>query len=367
MQLEKLKNFYQKWYRPDLMAFVVVGDIDINYAENKIKQHFSKLNKNENATIRPDYEIPDHQETFVTIAQDRENPYSIVYIYNKLNNIGNIQTLESYRKSILNSLIVNMINQRFEELMSKPNPPFIQAFSDYTPYFITKNKSAFILGALTPDTGLLSGLKALLIENRRVYLHGFTESELERSKKIILKSYEKAFNEKDKTESSTFASEYIRNFLYNEPIPGIEFEYNYVKKIIPDITLYEINNVAKNLLKPNSRVIVIQAPEKDNIILPDSNTVLSIVKSFDELVPESYSENLLKEDLLDNLKEKGKIISKKINKLYGIIELKLSNNVKVVLYPTNYKNDEILFNAISLGENLYYQIHYLFQQNLLKI
>jgi len=346
---EKLVEFYNKWYRPDLMALIVVGDIDVNYAENKIKEHFNKLILRENIPQRKEYDIPDHKETLVTIAQDKEYPYSVVYIYNKLNNTDNIQSLKAYRKSLIQALIVNMLNQRLEELASNANPPFIQGFSEYSSYFITRNKSAFTLGALTSDTTILSGLKSLLVEYRKAYLYGFSEQELERSKKILLKNYEIAYKEKDKTESSVLASEYIRNFLYDEPIPGIEFEYNYVIKTLPNISIDEVNNITKEILKPASRVVVINAPVNESVVIPDSSEILSIVKYFDEYLPEKQTEKIINENSLVNINRKGKIKKKIINKETGITELILSNNVKVVLYPTNYKNDEILFNAESFG------------------
>jgi zinc protease len=349
---ETLKRFYYDWYRPDLMAFIVVGDIDIDETEEKIKQHFSNIELLESQKPRLLYDVPDHEETMVSVATDKEAPVTVVQIFYKAD-AEKFETYEDYRRMLIYNLFTGMLNQRLNELKEKSEPPFINAETYYGSLW-ARTKYALQASALVSENGLETGLQALLEENLRVRKHGFTEGELERYKSNMLRYYERAYSERDKTESNTYASEYIRNYLEDEPIPGIEFEYEFAVKHIPGITLEEVNLAAKKLVKENNRVIVVNAPDKENIIIPSDNELLALVEEVEQSDISPYTDKLLSTELMGYIPQKGKIIEEKKIEEIDVTELKLSNGIRVVLKSTDFKNDEILMSAFSPGGHALY-------------
>ena len=348
---ETITRYYNDWYRPDLMAFVVVGDIDMDTTEIRIKEHFNRLETLKKPRKRVRYEIPDHNETLVTIATDKESPVTVVSVYCK-SDTKKFETYQDYRSMVLHSLFTGMLNQRLSELKELPQPPFINAGSYYGEFL--GDKSVFVSQALVSDTGIIKGLQTLLTENERLKLFGFTNGELERYKKILLNQYERIHNERDKTESSNFASEYIRNFLKDEPIPGIEFEYTYVKENLPGITLEEVNNLTGELVTSVNRVIVVNAPEKEGLVIPGEKDILAVADNVPESDISPYTDKISGSDLMPVKPEKGRILfTRKLDEI-DAVEMKLSNGAKVILKPTDFKNDEILFRAESQGgQSLY--------------
>jgi zinc protease len=348
---ETLTRFYRDWYRPDLMAFIVVGDIDMDSAEVRIKEYFGRLETFKQPRKRVQYEIPDHDETLVTVATDKESPVTVVSVYYK-SDTKKFTTYQDYRRMLLNTLFTGMLNQRLSELKDLPQPPFINAGSYYGTFL--GNKSVFVSQALVSDTGIATGLQTLLTENERLKLYGFTEGELERYKKILLNQYEQIYNERDKTESSNFADEYTRNFLEDEPIPGIEFEYQFVKENLSGITLNEVNDLTKELVTSHNRVIVVNAPEKEGLVIPGDSDVLSIANNIQSSKIDPYTDKVSGNDLMPVKPKKGRILfTRKLDDI-NAVELKLSNGAKVILKSTDFKNDEILFRAESPGgQSLY--------------
>ncbi|UCH13496.1 MAG: insulinase family protein, partial [Bacteroidales bacterium] len=349
---ETLKRFYHDWYRPDLMAFIVVGDMDVDETEAKIKQHFSNLNPPESPRPRSLYEVPDHDETLVSIAVDKECPLNVAQVFYKSDAEQN-ETYGDYRRMLINSLLTGMLNQRLSELTEKPEPPFINAETYYGSLW-ARTKYAFQASALVAENGIQEGLQALFEENLRVRKHGFTEGELERYKSEMLRFYEKHYNERDKTESSSYASEYIRNFLEDEPVPGIEFEYAFALSNIPGITLEEVNSAAKKLITDGNRVIVINAPDKENIIVPSEDELLALVSQVEQSDISPYADRQIATELMENVPQKGSIIEEKKIEEIDVAEIKLSNGVRVVLKSTDFKNDEILMSAFSPGGHSLY-------------
>jgi zinc protease len=350
--VEALKRFYNDWYRPDLMAFIIVGDIDPAEAEAKIKEHFGNLKMPKKPRKREYFNIPSHSETLVSIATDKEAPLSSVSVYYK-SEAEDYKTKNDYRREIMYSLFTGMINMRLGEIRQQPDPPFINA-AVYYGNFIAKDKNVFVSTSLPGDKGIETAFEAIMAENRRVQLHGFTEGELERFKKMLLNNYERAYKERDKTESNNYASEYIRNFLQSEPIPGIEFEYNFVKETLPGIKIEELNALIDKLLPTGDRVIIVNAPEKEEIKIPSEERLLSELSRLEKEELPPYEDKVTGTDLLSEKPEKGKILFSKKNEELGIVEYKLSNGAKVYLKPTDFKNDEIIMRAESWGgQSLY--------------
>lgn len=345
---QTLKQFYQDWYRPDLQAVIVVGDIDVAQVEEKIKKQFSAIPKRDNPKPLQVFPMPDHKETLIAIATDKEANYTAVNVYYKLPR-EKTKTLSDYRKNIANWCYSGMLNQRLEELQKQANPPFINAYSFYGNMVRTKDN--YVSNAMVKEDGIEKGLETVLTENERVKQFGFTASELERQKKDIVRYIEQQYNERDKTESGNYVYGYISNFLENEPMSSTEFDYDFFRKYVPTITLDEVNSLAKKWLS-NGRentVVVITAPEKKEAVIPSDEKILSILKNVQMKKLTAYKDNAIDKPLLAKKPNGSKVIAEKQIKEIGVTEWTLANGVKVVLKPTDFKNDEIQFSASSFG------------------
>lgn len=345
-KVETLKRFYHDWYRPDLMAVVAVGDFDADKIEGLIKSRFSKIKPAKQARKRPFYPVPDHEQTLFAMATDKEATRNNVSLYFK-HDVPEQGHIRDYRRSLVRMLYNSMLNNRLNELLQQPDPPFLFAFSGEGRFVRTKD--FYFIGATVQENGLLRGFEAALTEAERVKRYGFTQTELEREKKEFLRSMEQAYKEREKTESNTFAAEYIRNYLTGEPIPGIEYEFGISKILIPDIALDEVNHMAQNLIQEKNRVILASAPEKKGVTLPTEKDFLSVFDHVEQATLEPYKDVVSEEPLVPRKPRPGKIVSEKSIPEIGVTEWQLSNGVKVVLKPTDFKNDEILFTAFSPG------------------
>ncbi len=343
---ETLKRYYADWYRPDLMAVIAVGDFDKSVVESLIKQHFASLPAASTPRLRPTYDVPDHPQTLYAIATDKEATTTSVAVYNKLP-LLDPTTVGAYRQKIVEQLYTGMLNRRFSELAQKADPPFLNAMSGRG--LFVRSKEASILNALVKEGGIERGLEALFTESERIARFGFTPTELERQKRDALRSFERLNAEKDKQESQLFASEYIRNFTQREPIPGIAYEYELNKRFLPEITLDEINKLGKAWTGDRSRVVMVSTPQKEGLSVPDEPKLAAVIKTAAGKEIKPYIDTVGDQPLLDKLPEPGKIIKTGMKEAFGITEWELSNGVKVVFKPTNYKQDEIVFRALSPG------------------
>ncbi len=345
---ETLRRFYRTWYKPDLMAVIAVGDFDKAQIQTVIKQKFSQVPAPEHPTERPFYPVPGHQQTLYAIATDKEATGSSVSLFIK-HDVHDEDSEAAYRHSLVQALYHGMLNQRLDELLQKPDPPFLNAYSGQGRF--VRTKEFYILGAAVKANQIESGLEAVLTEARRVKEFGFTESELKRQKAELLRSMESAYKERDKTNSRAYASEYIRNFLNREPIPGIEFEYQLYKKHIPSITLDEVNRVSKELLTDSNRVVLVSAPEKEDVKVPTPQELVAVFDRVSHKEIEPYAEAVTSEPLIAQQPSPGKILFERKDPKIGITEWQLSNGIRVILKPTDFKNDEIIFRAYSPGGN----------------
>lgn len=348
---ESLKRFYKDWYRPDLMAVMAVGDVDVATLEEKIKTHFEKIPTAENPRPREIYNLPNHEETFIAIETDKEATFSQVQImFKDKDDSKSDKTIDDYRHSIVQSLFSQMINTRLDDLRNGENPPFVYGYSYYGSTW-AKTKDAYQSFAMTSETGQLEALKTLLEENEKVRRFGFNSGEFERAKKKILSRLEKANKDRDKTESRRIIGEYIRHFLTEEPIPGIVWEHNFHKDQLATITLEEVNSLIKDYIRDDNRVIVITGPEKEGLAkVTDSEVkeLLNAVKTT-ELTP--YEDKKIANTLIkDNqLPKKGSIVNTVYDEQLNTTTLTLSNGATVTYKITDFKNDEILFDAFSYG------------------
>ncbi len=343
-----LKRFYTDWYRPDLQAIIIVGDIDVNDMEQKVKETFGDIPAATAPRKRETFPVPDHTEVLTVVAKDKETAFPSVEVLFKKDPLPET-TIGDYVRYMNEMLFTGMLNNRFREVTLKPNPPFVGAGSYYGESY-ARTKDAYQLFANTSDTGMARSLYALIEENRRVLLYGFTPSEFELQKKQIQSFYDRIFNEREKEESYKYADEYAGNFLVNEPIPGIEWEYDFVKQHLSSVTLQDVNNLAAQWITKNNMVVTLNAPEKEDVKIPSAAEVSSVLSAVDIAAIEPYKEKVLATSLIDPGKLKpGKIISSKTDEELGTTTIKLANGATVLLKPTNFKNDEILFRAFSKG------------------
>lgn len=353
---ESLKRFYKDWYRPDLISVMAVGDIDVATLEAKIKSHFGKIPAVENPRPRPVFEMPNHKETFVAIETDKEASFAQVQVLFKDKEDAKPDiTVADYRHSMVESLFSQMINNRLDELRNSANPPFVYGFS-YHGGTYARSKEAYQSFAMTSETGQLNALKTLLEENERVRKFGFYQGEFERAKKDILANYEKSFKDKGKMESNRMIGEFVQHYLEQSPMPGIEWEYNFQKENLPTITLEEVNGLIKDYIKEENRVVVLTGPEKEGLAKVTEAEVRNLLETVKSADLQPYDDKEVASSLITDLPPKGSIVDYKKDDKLGTTTLTLSNGATVTYKITDFKNDEILFDAFSFGGNSLYSL-----------
>ncbi|NNM06332.1 MAG: insulinase family protein, partial [Gemmatimonadetes bacterium] len=343
---EVLKRFYRDWYRPDLMAVIAVGDFEGEYVENLIHEHMGKLTAPETPKPRTLYQVPDHEETLFAIATDEEAPISSVSLYFK-QPIQPQGSLGAYRQEIVEGFFNSMLNQRLRELTQKAEPPFLAAGSSQGN--LNRAKGAYILGATVEEDGILLGLETILAEAERVAQHGFTEAELARAKTQALRSMERSYEGRDTRSSSSFVGGFINHFLRGSQIGDIGFRYELHQRFVPEITVEEVNQLAKQWITPQNRVVTVNAPKKEGLSTPGEAELAAVMEAVDAEELEPYAEELADEPLLSDVPEPGTIVSEQRVDTVGVTEWTLSNGATVVLKPTDYRDDQILFRAFSPG------------------
>lgn len=341
-----LVDFYETWYRPDLMAVIVVGDIDVNDIEAKIKSQFSALKAKRPPIQRPNLSIPDNRETIVAIETDKEAQKTSVQLSYK-KPATRINTYADLRQVMLVQFFTGMLNARLSEISQSPNPPFIEARSGLSP--LVRTKSAFSVAAETNPQGLNRAISALLIEKERVRRFGFTPPELERQNKRYSAFLEAFYQERDKMGSLSFVQKYKNNFLTNIPFTDLGFDYQFGKTVTPTFTLEEINALAKNMFTEDNRMIIITGTDVENIKYPTQAEILKLLKDAETAAVKPYTENVASEPLVKELPATAKIVDEKNDNKSGITTWTLSNGVKIILKPTDFKADEITMNAYSPG------------------
>ncbi|MDA0347870.1 MAG: insulinase family protein [Verrucomicrobia bacterium] len=339
-------DFYNNYYRPNLMALIAVGDFETEKMESLIRRQFSHLKNPEDGRPRTEFEIPGHTETLSSIATDPELSSTSVSINYKRAK-KTMKTEGDYRRVIAESLYSTMLNGRLRERGEQKNPPYLRG---------SIRKSGFIgpldmvsQSASVEEGKFAEGLKTVLLEHKRAKAGGFTESELSRAKSNLLRSYQQSFRERDQRRSSSHAGELTSHFLEDEPVPGIEFELNLVERILPTLSLDVVNHIADDWITETNRVILYSAPEKNGVPVPTEADILAVVKEAENTSFESYEEADLSSPLLKNEPRAGKIVKELHHEEVDVTEWTLSNGVRVVLKKTDFKNDQIIFTSFSPG------------------
>ncbi len=345
---EVVRKFYKDWYRPDLMAVIVVGDIDPVKAENLVKKYFAPLKNpvNERPRIKPP--VPPYSKSAAEVVTDKEaTNYSFLVVYSAEKNEA-ATTLGGYKNDLIKEIFSTILNQRLRELTQKENPPFVFANAGFSSF--ARGYESFIAQIVTGNSGNLDGLKAFEEELARVKKYGVTAAELERTKTNMLTSVERQLNEKNKTESAAYVEEYLRNFLENEPIPGIVKEAQYYKELLPQIKVEDVNALTKKLKRDSNEFIALTGPEPAvGIALPTSQDLLAVSSAVAKMDIKPYEEKTIATTLLNKLPVAGKIFETKKNEVLGTTDFTLSNGITVTLKHTDFKNDQVLMSAIRPG------------------
>lgn len=346
-----IKDYYAKWYRPDLQGIIIVGDINVDEMEAKLKMTFADVKAPINAAERVYYPVKDNEKPIVFIGKDKEVETPSISIFFKQdatpdsmkNNIGYLAT------NYMVHMATSMLNSRLSEISQTATPPFIGAGCSYGNFFVAKTKEAFNISADTKIDGLELGLTTLLQELERAKRFGFTETEYERARANYLQRLESAYNERGKTKSASYVNEYVEHFLNKEPIPGIDVEYATMNKIAPNVPVQVINQIIQQLVTDKNQVVVIAGPDKEEAVYPTKEKVTSLLAGMNTLELKAYEDKVSNEPLLAETPKGGKIVSEKANDVFGTTKLVLSNGVTVYIKQTDFKADEIKMQGTSLG------------------
>lgn len=345
---EQLTRFYRDWYRPDLMAVIVVGDVDRDATVALIKSHFSGLAAPRPARPRPAYDVPDHPAPRYAVVSDRETTVTSVEV-SDMPAARSQSTVGGYRALMLDQLFGGMLDARLDELTQRENPPFIRAAAARGLFQTPRTRDESVLQALVPADGVTRGLDALLTEWQRVVRFGFTATELERAKQAMMAGYERVVTESPDRESSSRADEYTRNFLQGEALPTIWQELAFHRRFVPGITLAEINALARDWFPGRNRVVIVSAPEAAGVALPGAPELAAVEKAAASKRLTPYQDTAAGEPLMKAPPAPGRIVNTTTRPELGITEWTLSNGATVVLKPTKLKEDQVLFRAVAPG------------------
>lgn len=351
-EYQTLRDYYHKWYRPDLQGIIIVGDVDVDAIEARIKEMYADIPTPVDPAKRTLFEIADNEEPIVAICSDPEQTLYEIQMFYKQDAVPFEQrnTFEYWTQQYVNEIISAMFNSRMKEIAQKPNPPFINAYGYYGFYYIAPTKDAWNGGAIAKDlTGIDEALTAIIHENNRMQQFGFTASEYERAKADFMKQIESQYEDKDNQKNGSYVYECLYNFLINEPMPGIEREYNLYQNIIPNLPLEYINMYTKELISEDNLVITLTAPQKEDEILPTKEELLEIYEKANADSVEAYKEEVFDGPIVKNLPKPGKIKKEEAFPEFNAVQWTLSNDIKVIYKQTKYKEDEILFAANSFG------------------
>jgi zinc protease len=352
---ETLRDFYHDWYRTDLQAIAIVGDVDVEKVEAKVKEMFSNIEAVENPKERPDFEIPEHDETYFVVATDDEASQSSInlYIFDE-NKDGQEKTYDDLREMYIRSLYNSMTGQRISELLQKGTPPFINGSTQRGGF--VRGYDAYMIGATANDGEEAKALEAIMTETQRVKQHGFVESELERAKTNMLTRLESRYNERDKITNDQYCREFAQNFLTEEPVPGIEEEFRFAKEILPTITVEEISTKADEWITQKNRAIVITGPTDAEHLSEDE--AMAIINKVEAMDVEPYVDAASGTSLISEELKGADVVSEKKLDDFDAVEWTLGNNTKVVYRHADYEKDNVSLRAFSMGGSSLWDAEY---------
>ena len=343
---QRLLDFYRKWYRPDQMAVVVVGDIDPAELQKLVEQRFGAIPSATAPLETVNRAVPSHDETLYSVATDPEaQGWSIALAHKRPFEAE--RTVGDYRRALIQQLATQMLNLRLREIARRANAPFLGAEAGGSG--LVRPVELYELGAAVQEGSITAGLEALVVEARRMQQFGFTAEELDRARAALLASYDRAYKERDTSEHPSYAGEYVRAFLESEPIPGIEFEHKIASTFLPSVTVAEVTAEARKLIHDNNRVVLVVAPEKKDTPVPTEAALRTTIAKAEKAPVEAYTDALAGRALVEKAPAPGKVTARRTIPELGTTILTLSNGVEVWLKPTDFKNDQVVISAYAKG------------------
>lgn len=357
---QALRDYYEAWYRPDQQGIVVVGDIDVDRIENKIKEIFSPIEMPANALERAYEPVPDTEGTIVAIGSDAEMQNSRVSLYFKTDAMPKEyrNTMAYWLQDYVCDMITSMLSNRLDEISATPESPFAASGTFYGNYLFANTKEALTLVAIGKGDDILPSLASVYRELLRAQRGGFTISEYDRARSEYLSLLETAYNNREKAENESYVNSYVRNFIDGTPATGIELKYQILSMMLPQLPVDVVNQTLKELITDNNRVVTIMLPEKDGVIVPTEEAVRQTMAAVDAEEIPAFVDEVKAEPLIANLPAPGKVVATKELSQWGAIEWTLSNGAKVVVKKTDFKADEILLDAQALGGTSVYPDSY---------
>ena len=343
---EQVRGFYERWYRPELMAVVAVGDADVDALEQQIRREFADLPARPEAEVRPTVEVPGHDSTRFAVVTDPEFPVSVVRVHHKAD-AEPLETVGDYRRQLHRSLFFDMLNSRMQEKVRNGEVPFLGASGSSGGLVRTERQA--VLSAQVPDDSVTAGLEALLTEVERVRQHGFTATELARAKQNLRSRYESAYNDRANRSSGGLAGSYANHFLSGAANPGIDYEWELVQRLLPAIGREDIHDQTRDLFDPANRVVVVQMPEKDDLTPPTSDTLAKVLDRVRDRETEPYEDDATDLPLVASVPDTADVTDRTTNDSLGTTTLTLENGVRVVVKPTDFSDDEVRVVATSPG------------------
>jgi len=346
-----LRDYYEKWYRPDLQGIVIVGDINVDEVEAKIKKIFADIPAQPNGAERIYYSVPDNEAPVVFIGKDKETTGTGATVYFKRDAVPDKMknSMQYMAQDYISDMINMMLNARYEEIMQRPNPPFTGAGVGNGHFFVAKTKDAFTASVGCKEGEIEGGLEAMLREVYRAKEFGFTQGEYDRMRTSYLRQLESIYNERDKQKSKTYVNACVRNFLDNTPMANIEQSYRLYNAIASQISLSAINATMEKLVTDNNIVVALTAPDKVGLTIPTKEKLLSIINGVKTEKLAAYIDKVTNEPLIATQPKAGRIVSIKKDPIMETTEMVLSNGARVVIKKTDFKKDAISMQAVSKG------------------
>lgn len=340
---QDLRDYYQKWYRPDLQAIVVVGDFDVDMMERKIQKLFGKIKAHKNPAERIYYPVNDNDKMIVAIEKDKEQPIILGHLYMKSETTPDSEknSVKYQREDYINGLITYMLNGRLSEKKQVANPPFMSATVKNGAFFVSRTKDAFSLSISCKQDNVLGGVSVAVGEVERARQHGFTQSELERAKKLYLNAAERQLKMEKDYKNSHYVSQCVNNFLEGEPILTPTYNLQLVKLFDGEVSLAEVNSQVGEIITDKNQVFIMYGPDKDGFVVPSESEIESTVLAAQQKRYDAYQEEQVPATLMAVLPAPGKIVSEKPYGKFGMTEIVLSNGMKVYVKSTDYQADQI--------------------------
>lgn len=348
---QEIRDYYETWYRPDQQGIIVVGDIDVDLMEKKIAQTFAPIKMPDIVKERVYFPVPDTKGTIYAIGSDKELSNPVVEFMVKQDALpAEIKgTQAELASTFLTYVISHVLNERLNDIASKPDAPFAAASASYGEFVLAKTKDMLGIAALPKNNEIPVALSAIYREMLRAAIGGITASEFERAKAEYMSTLESAYNNRANVESGKYVKEYVRHFIDGEASPGIETEWKFAQFMVPQLPLAAINSALKKMVTADNRIVMVFIPEAEGYTVPTEQQLADAMEAVDKEDIQPYVDETRDDPFVKNLPAPGKIVSEKQLSQWDATEWTLSNGAKVILKPTKFKEDQILFSAFAAG------------------